>query len=159
MKQQSCRRGLCTTFLMLGLAPFASSCSDATAPKRYSPAYSLTSVNGQGVPAEMVSIPGTLSITVVSGTLSLSAEGSADMVTHYHRVDRSAGTQDYDQEDVLQFRIHGDSIEVGIFGPCPHICAPNLEGVVTPSSVTLTPKQATHDPPLFRYHVAQDTPN
>ena len=159
MNQQSCRRTLGTSFLMLGLASSTLSCSDATAPKRYSPAYSLTSVNGQSVPAEMVSIPGTLSITAVSGALSLSADGTADMLTHYHRVDSSTVIHDYDQEDVLQFRIHGDSIEVGIFGPCPHICAPNLEGVVTPSSVTLTPKQATHEPPLFRYDVARDAPN
>jgi len=158
MSYRSRREALCASTLVLGLALVTMSCSDSTAPRRYSPAYSLTSVNGQSVPAEMVSIPGTLSITAVSGALSLSADGSADMVTHFHRVDASTGTHDYDQEDVLEFRIHGDSIEIGIFGPCPHICAPNLEGVVTPSSLTLTPKQATHAPPLFRYDVARDAP-
>jgi hypothetical protein len=158
MNRQRCRKLLSALALMLTLVSFTTSCSDSTAPKRYSPAYSLTSVNGQSVPADMVSIPGTLSITAISGALSLSADGSADMVTRFHRVDASTGTHDYDQEDVLEFRIHGDSIEIGIFGPCPQICAPNLEGTVTPSTVTLTPKQAVHAPPLFRYDVARDAP-
>lgn len=159
MSHRSWCEDLCASLPILGLAFVTTSCSDSTAPRRYSPAYSLTSVNGQSVPAEMVSIPGILSITAVSGALSLSADGTADMVTHFHRVDASTGTHDYDQEDVLEFRIHGDSIEVGTFGPCPHICAPNLEGMVTPSTVTLTPKQATHAPPLFRYDAAQEAPN
>ena len=132
------RKTLCALALVLTLVCFTTSCSDSTAPTRYSPLYSLTSVDGQSVPAEMVSIPGTLSITAVSGTLSLNPDGSAVVQTHIHRVDASTGTLDYDQVDSVDYRIHGDSIEVGIFGPCPHICAPNLEGMVTTSSMTLT---------------------
>jgi hypothetical protein len=159
MSHRSCREALCASTLMLGLALVTMSCSDSTAPKRYSPSYALTSVNGQSVPAEMVSIPGTLSITDVSGTLSLNPDGSAVVLTHIHRVDASTGTLDYDQVDSVDYRIHGDSIEVGIFGPCPNICVPNLEGTVTPSTVTLTPKQTPRLPPIFRYDVEAEVLN
>jgi hypothetical protein len=159
MSPQSRRRALCTSVLMLGLVSFTTSCSDATAPRSYSPSYALTSVNGQSVPAEVVSIPGVLSITDVSGTLSLNPDSSAVVLTHIHRVDASTGTLDYDQVDSVDYRIHGDSIEVGIFGPCPNICVPNLEGTVTPSTVTLTPKQTPRLPPIFRYDVEAEVLN
>jgi hypothetical protein len=129
---------------MLGLASITTSCGDATAPRSYSPSYALTNVDGQSVPAEVVSIPGTLSITDVSGTLSLNPDGSAVVLTHIHRVDASTGTLDYDQIDSVDYRIHGDSIEVGIFGPW---------------TVTLTPKQTPRLPPILRYDVEAEVLN
>jgi len=127
--------------------------TDATAPKRVSLFVRLMSVDGQPLPAVTVDIPDVITDTILDGTLELNMDGTAVRVTQIHRVDHGSDPIEYGEADHVQYRIRGDSIEVGTFGTCPAICAPNLEGTVSDSGVTLTPKQAVHGPPVFVYAI------
>jgi hypothetical protein len=143
---------------VLALVLVAANCSDATAPRHASESYYLVSIDGQAVPTVTVSIPGTLTITTVWGSLALNANGSAVVVTHEIREDESIGTSEHDRIESLEYRIHGDSIEVGTFGTCHAFCLPNLEGTITESTVILTPKGAFHGPPVYLYSVTHEAP-
>jgi hypothetical protein len=125
----SCKRVL---VLALGLTM---GCHDSTAPAApSSQLYVLQSVNGQPVPVN----PGG-STTVVWATLTLDVVGNALTVDHI----RSAFQNDSSESTIAfrrQYRIRGDSIEIGSFTPCPPgaDCVGNSMGVLSDSSIALT---------------------
>jgi hypothetical protein len=120
--------------LVLGLG-LTIGCHDSTAPATpSSQLYVLESVNGQSVP---VNLGG--STTIVWATLTLDVVGNATTVDH----NRSVFQGDSSENTVSlrrQYRVRGDSIEIGSFTPCPPgaDCIGNTLGVLADSSIALT---------------------
>lgn len=124
----------CQKLLVLGLG-LTIGCHDSTAPVTpASKLYVLQSVNGQPVPANTGG-----STSIVWATLTLDAAGNATTVDH-----RQTIFQGTSSENTIairhQYRIRGDSIEIGFFTPCPPgaDCISNTFGVVADSSIALT---------------------
>jgi len=124
----------CQKLLVLGLG-LTIGCHDSTAPAApASKLYVLQSVNGQPVP---VNTGGSTSI--VWATLTLDAIGNATTVDHRQTIFQ--GTPSENTTAIRhQYRIHGDSIEIGSFSPCPPgaACISNTLGVIADSSIALT---------------------
>jgi hypothetical protein len=110
-------------------------CHDTTAPPTPSARlYVLESVNGQPVP---VNLGG--STSVLWATLTLDVAGKAITVDHVKSVFQgNASESTYSLR--REYRIRGDSIEIGSFTPCPPgaLCVANQLGVVADSTVALT---------------------
>jgi hypothetical protein len=127
-------RLLCLTVFVLGLG-LTMGCHDSTAPATPSPQlYVLESVNGQPVPANVDG-----STNIVWATLTLDVVGNATTVDH-----RQSVFQGNSSETTIavrrQYRISGESIEIGSFTPCPlgADCIGNTFGVLSDSSIALT---------------------
>ena len=124
----------CQRVLLLGLG-LTIGCHDSTAPATpSSQLYVLESVNGQPVP---VNLGG--STTIVWATLTLDVVGNATTVDH----SRSVFQGDSSENTVAlrrQYRVRGDSIEIGSFTPCPLgvDCIGNSLGALSDSSIALT---------------------
>jgi len=110
-------------------------CHDTTAPPAQSArVYVLESVNGQPVP---VFLGG--STTVVWATLTLDVAGNAITVDHNRSVFQNTSSENtYSVR--REYRVRGDSIEIGAFKPCPPgaLCIANTLGVIADSTVALT---------------------
>ena len=124
----------CRKVLILGLG-LTIGCHDSTAPATPSSRlYVLESVNGQQVP---VNTGGSTSI--LWATLTLDAVGNATTVDHRQTVFQGASTENTVAVR-RQYRIRGDTIEIGSFSPCPPNadCISNTLGVLADSSIALT---------------------
>ncbi len=113
----------------------------------------LESVNGQSLPA---GIGG--SNSVLWATLTLDAAGNAVNVDHIKSVfQNNASENTYSLR--REYRIRGDSIEIGSFKPCPPgaDCIGNQLGVVADSTVALTVSYNPYptNPIVYLYRLIQ----
>ena len=110
-------------------------CHDTTAPPTQSARlYVLESVNRQPVP---VNLGGSRS--VLWATLTLDVAGNAITVDHIKSVFQNNSSENtYSVR--REYRVRGDSIEIGSFKPCPPgaLCIANTVGVIADSTVALT---------------------
>jgi hypothetical protein len=121
------------------VALLATSCSDSTAPpRRVTALFALESVNGQPLPTTFSS--GTWTFSIYSETIRLDDAGTATISENRREV---SGTYQRDINAALQvpYEIRGDRITLGF--PCGNgpldDCAPNRSGLITGSTLTLTP--------------------
>jgi hypothetical protein len=127
-------------------------CHDATAPATpRTRLYVLESVNGRPVP---VNLGG--SDSVLWATLALDPAGNAITVDHIKSVFQNNSSEStYSLR--FEYRIRGDSIEIGSFQPCPDICAGNRVGVISDSTVVLTVGYNSYptNPIIYLYRLIQ----
>jgi hypothetical protein len=97
--------------------------------------YALVGFDGESLPVTFESGPS--AFTILSGTLVLDSTGIATNVTHARATPSNFGPPEFDTSKPGEFRIQGDSIEIGYFTSCPDLCIPNRYGVISDSSVTL----------------------
>ena len=114
----------------------AVACHDATSPSPPTPerVYVLESVSGAPLPANLGG-----STTVVWSTLSLSDAGAATTVDHIKSEFQNVSSENtYVRHQ--QYKVFGDSIEIGSFTPCPPgaDCIGNTKGTISDSNVSLT---------------------
>ena len=125
---------------MMSFVIFASTvaCRDTTAPpERISASFVLETVSGQPLPAILFSEP-TRTLTVVSSTLTLTMDGHAFM-SESHRDDSQGIVTTPTFTATLDYRLHGDQIEIGSFTPCPigAFCLENATGTLSNGTLTL----------------------
>lgn len=121
------------------IAVLAASCSDSTAPpRRVTALFGLESVNGQVLPTTFSN--GTWTFSIYSETIRLDAAGIATISENRRDV---SGTYQSDINAAFQmpYEIRGDRITIGF--PCGNgpldDCAPMRSGLITGSTLTLTP--------------------
>ena len=112
-------------------------CHNTTAPERISAGFVLQSVNGQPLPAVLFS-DATRTLTVVSSILTLTMDGHAFIGESYRQDSQGIVTQPTFVA-TLDYRLHGDQIEIGSFTPCPPnaLCAANATGTLANGTLTL----------------------
>jgi hypothetical protein len=112
-------------------------CHDTTAPERISTGFVLQSVSGQPLPAVLFS-DATSSRTVISSTLILTMDGHAFMGESYRDDSQGIVTQPTFVA-TLDYRLHGEQIEIGTFTPCPmgSFCLENATGTLSNGTLTL----------------------
>lgn len=113
-------------------------CRDATAPpESVSASFVLESVSGQPLPAILFS-DATSTRTVISSTLTLTMDGHAFMVESY-RDDSQGVVTTPTFAATLDYRLHGNQIEIGSFTPCgpADVCAANATGTLSNGTLTL----------------------
>jgi hypothetical protein len=117
--------------------PLALACRDTTAPERISEGFVLQSVNGQPLPAVLFS-DATRTLTVVSSILTLTMDGHAFIGEVYTQDSQGIVTQPTFTA-TLDYRLHGDQIEIGSFTPCPmgSFCLENATGTLSNGTLTL----------------------
>jgi hypothetical protein len=112
-------------------------CHDTTAPERTSAGFVLQSINGQPLPVVLFS-DATRTLTVVSSILTLTMDGHAFIGEVYTQDSQGIVTQPTFTA-TLDYRLHGDQIEIGSFTPCPPnaLCAANATGTLANGTLTL----------------------
>lgn len=112
-------------------------CRDTTAPERIFAGFVLQSVNGQPLPAVLFSDP-TRTLTVVSSILTLTIDGRAFIGESYTQDSQGIVTHPTFTA-TLDYRLHGDQIEIGSFTPCPPnaLCAANATGTLLNGTLIL----------------------
>jgi hypothetical protein len=126
----------CQKWFLIALA-LTTGCHDTIAPPPSTPRaglYVLESVNGQPVPASLGG--GT---SVLWATLTLDVTGTAIRVNHTKSVFQNSSSENT-YSIRAEYRVRGDSIEIGFFKPCPPgvLCIGNTLGMIADSSVALT---------------------
>jgi hypothetical protein len=124
----------CQKWFFVALA-LTTGCHDTIAPPApRSRLYVLESVNGQPVPASLGG-----STSVLWATLTLDVAGTAIRVDHIKSVFQNNSSENT-YTTRAEYRVRGDSIEIGFFKPCPPgvLCIGNTLGMIADSSVALT---------------------
>ncbi len=113
-------------------------CRDTTAPERTSAGFVLQSINGQPLPVVLFS-DATRTLTVVSSILTLTMDGHAFIGESYRQQDSQGIVTQPTFTATLEYRLHGDQIEIGSFTPCPPNaqCAANATGTLSNGTLTL----------------------
>jgi hypothetical protein len=119
--------------------PLLAACHEATAPPNLiSRMYVLASVDGSPLPAIISSGAGDTT-HILSSTVILTPKGEALTVNHYRNVYLQYPAGETTDTLTQQYRIKGDSIEIGGFGACegPVMCASNVHGSISDSAMAI----------------------
>jgi hypothetical protein len=114
-------------------------CHEATAPpNRISRMYVLASVAGSPLPA-IISAGAGDTTHILSSTVILTPTGQALTVNHFRNVYLQYPAGENTDTLTQQYRIKGDSIEIGGFGGCegPVMCAGNVHGSISDSAMAI----------------------
>jgi hypothetical protein len=148
-------RNFCRAVILASATDFLS-CSEVTRPAPTRKFYVLESVDGHPVPAVVYSAP-IETYTALDGALLLQTSDSAKEI--FHARDSLTGYGTSVGTDTIRgsYRIDGDSIEVGFFGRCRDICAPNRIGRYDDSTITLTYAFFPPSGPVYAYRLVADS--
>ena len=141
---------------VLLLALFA--CGDGTTSPllRVQRSYVLESVDDLPLPATFESDDVTL--TALSGFLTLDSIGSTTWVTNVHQSPDNFGDGNFVTSIPGEYRFRGDSIEIGYFGRCRDLCIENRLGVTTDSTLSLYDPIFMGGSHSFRYRLVNSVP-
>ena len=103
--------------------------------------YVLESINGQHVPAIQSAGAGD-TLWVVWSTITLGADGKADIVDHVKHAHLNYGAEENTYLRNQPYRISGDSLTIGSYQGCPDICASPVVGLLADSTLTISPPSA-----------------
>lgn len=139
-------------------ASFAlAACGDAMSPPKVvtKRVYALEKVSGRPVPAVVDSGPIEI-YSVLDGTLTLESNDSS--ISQLHAITSSPQYGEYETNVTTrgEYKIVGDSIQVGFFGACRDICAPNRIGAYGDSTLTLTNEIRIPSAPVYLYRLVPD---
>lgn len=153
---QLLRQTFCLILLGTGL-----SCRDATEPPAplVSKLFLLESVNDRSLPT-IVSAGAGDTTQVLWSSVTLDATGHALTVHHLSHVYLQYPAEDNTIALHQEYRIKGDSIEIGSFQPCPPgaMCVGNLHGELTDSTLAITEwyNPFPTDRVIYRYRLVQE---
>jgi len=118
-------------------------CHDSTGPVAVPAYFVLQGINGRQLPTYFSAQS---NITILSASLGLDGTGKAKMTELRREVVQGIPTETL-YTSTLDYRIHGDHIEIGSFEPCPinAICAANLVGTISNGVLSLTIVQISID--------------
>jgi hypothetical protein len=115
-------------------------CSDAVNPPRatISRLFALQSVDGRPLPT-IISAGAGDTTQVLWSTVTLDSTGQAVTVYHLSHAYLQYGSEENTYTLRQQYRLKGDSIEIGGFGGCPPgaMCASNRHGRITDSTLAI----------------------
>ncbi len=136
--------------LSIGCALAAVACDSTTpAPTR---TYSLETIGDQPLPA-IVAAGGGDTVIVLDETLTLFGTGRARAISHIRHTYLTYPSEERTITTGSEYRIRGDSIEVGFFGRCLDLCPNRSFGLVTDSLITLT-AEIMPPGPISRYRLS-----
>lgn len=127
-------------------------CHDSTAPLTLPAQFELENINGRPVPTYFSSTPGPTP-TILSASLTLDNAGKAVMSEHRREFDGTEATI----TNTFDYRITGNQIEVGYFGPCPinANCFGTYKGTISGMTLSLTIVQVSIDGSIiYNYRMA-----
>ena len=135
-------------------------CHEATGPSPQVPSrfFVLESIAGRNLPA-IISAGAGETTQVIWSTVTLDSAGGALTVHHF-----SQAYLQYPHEETTsvlhqEYRMKGDSIEIGGFKPCPPgaMCAGNLHGSLVDSTLAIAEWYNPYpsNPVIYRYHLVQ----
>lgn len=141
------------------LVVFALACHDTVEPTpTVSRLYTLETVDGQPLPATISAGAGETT-QVVWSTLTLESSGQAVTVHHLSGVWLQNPPEESTVVRRQEYRITGDSIEIGSFHPCPPgaECVGNNLGQIGDSTVAIAEFYRVYptDPVVYRYRLVQ----
>ena len=129
----ACQKALVVAVLLLA------ACHEATAPpKLVSRMYVLASVDGRALPA-LISAGAGDTTHILSSTVILTSNGEALTVNRFRHIYLQYPAEENADTLTQQYRIKGDSIEIGGFGGCegPVMCASNIHGSISDSAMSI----------------------
>ena len=140
--------------LSLSLLLVTLGCESTTAPvANQTRLYVLADIDGQAIPATTGSQVGDTT-TVLWGTVTLDANGRAVVTQHYRYVWRNYPPDTSTLVLVEKYMAAHDSITVGSFARCPDLCAPNMVGQLSDSTLTLTYDVLPRSDAVYRYRLS-----
>jgi len=123
-------------------------CHNAAGPPSLPAEFVLDNINGRPLPTYLASTPGPTA-TIFSANLTLDGSGNAVMTEHRQDVLRG----DFRSTITLDYRINGNTIELGCFRPHPaNLLCIDYSGII--SSVTLRLTIASSQPLIYNYRIA-----
>jgi len=129
------RQNLCFIMLCVTLG-----CRDAIepSPATVSGLFVLQSVDGRTLPT-IISAGAGDTTQVLWSTVTLDSTGQAVTVNHISHAYLQSGSEENTYTLRQQYRLKGDSIEIGGFGGCPPgaDCAGNIHGKITGSTLAI----------------------
>jgi hypothetical protein len=146
----SCLILLCATF----------GCRDPIepSPKLVSRLFGLQSVDDRSLPT-IISAGAGDTTQVLWSTVTLDSTGKAVTVHHLSHAYLQYGSEENTYTLRQQYRLKGDSIEIGSFQPCPAgaMCVGNLHGELTDSTLAIAEWYNPYptNPIIYRYRLVQ----
>jgi hypothetical protein len=109
-------------------------CQTTTAPGAVAAWFTLRAINGRPLPTYLSSTPGP-TVTIISAHLTLNEAGKAFMTEDRRNFDGTEATY----TSTLDYRINGNQIEIGCFGPtqATTLCLANFTGTIGGGGVSL----------------------
>jgi hypothetical protein len=144
-------RLFCQKALLLVLASTVACHDSSTAPVPVPSYFVLKAINGRQLPTYFVSQS---NITILSASLGLDGAGKAKMSEIRREIVQGIPSETL-YTSTYDYRINGDQIEIGTFGPCNDvmICAGNLIGTITNGVLSLTIMPYSTDGSIvYEYH-------
>jgi hypothetical protein len=123
-------------------------CHNTAGPPTLPAEFVLDNINGRPLPTYLAPTPGPTA-TIFSASLALDGSGRAVMTEH--RQDMLQG--DRSSTNTLDYRINGNTIELGCFHPTPaNLLCPAYGGTISSETLRLT--IAPSQPIIYNYTVA-----